>query len=103
MIVALEDAVYPAQTVPYTGTAGNTTGWPGGTGAIGVLIYTSTDAFVKVGEGAVATTSSTPIPAFVPIVFKVPQGTGTWRVSAIQNAAGGTVFAKPVYSTTPTS
>jgi hypothetical protein len=44
-----------------------------------------------------ATTADTPIPPFTPIPFKVPPGTGApWRVSAIQVATGGTVYAKPI-------
>jgi hypothetical protein len=52
---------------------------------------------VIVGEGVTATTSATPIPANTPIPFKVPQGGGgTWRVSAIQIATGGNLYAKPI-------
>ena len=43
------------------------------------------------------TTLGTPIPAFTPIPFTVPTGTGAlWRVSAIQISAGGTLYAKPM-------
>jgi hypothetical protein len=91
----LADANFAAQTASYTGTAGSTSGWPAG--PQGVLIWSSTDAYVRVGEGATATTADTPVPAATPILFHVPQGTGaTWRVSAIQVASGGTVYAKPV-------
>jgi hypothetical protein len=52
---------------------------------------------VLVGEGATATTSSTPIPANTPIPFYVPPGTGSpWRVSAIQVSSAGNVYAKPI-------
>ena len=91
----LADANYPAYTASYTGTAGSTTAWPAG--PQGVVIWSTTAAYVVVGEGATATTSSTPIPANTPIPFIVPQGTGApWRVSAIQIASGGTVYAKPI-------
>jgi hypothetical protein len=91
----LADANYPAYTASYTGTAGSTTAWP--SGPQGVVIWSTTAAYVVVGEGATATTSSTPIPANTPIPFIVPQGTGApWRVSAIQIASGGTVYAKPI-------
>ena len=91
----LADANYPAYTASYTGTAGSTTAWPAG--PQGVVIWSTTAAYVTVGEGVTATTSSTPIPANTPIPFIVPQGTGApWRVSAIQIASGGTVYAKPI-------
>ena len=91
----LADGNFPARTASYTGTAGSTTAWPAG--PQGVVIWSTTAAYVTVGEGVTATTSSTPIPANTPIPFIVPQGTGApWRVSAIQIASGGTVYAKPI-------
>ena len=91
----LNDAVFAAQSVAYTGTAGSTTGWPAG--PQGVVIWSTTAAYVRVGEGVTATTSDTPIPANTPIPFFVPGGTGApWRVSAIQVSSGGTVYAKPI-------
>ena len=86
---------YPAYTASYTGTAGSTTAW--NPGPEGVVVWSTTAAYVKVGEGAVATTSDTPIPANTPIPFVVPNGTGApWRVSAIQVSSGGSVYAKPI-------
>ena len=91
----MSDAAFAAQTTTYTGTAGSTTGWPAG--PQGVVVWCTTAAYVVVGEGVTATTSSTPIPANTPIPFKVPGGTGgVWRVSAIQVSAGGSVYAKPI-------
>lgn len=91
----LADGDFPARTASYTGTAGSTTAWPAG--PQGVVIWSTTAAYVTVGEGATATTSSTPIPANTPIPFIVPQGTGApWRVSAIQIGSAGTVYAKPI-------
>jgi hypothetical protein len=91
----LADANYPAYTASYTGTAGSTTAWPAG--PQGVVIWSTTAAYVVIGEGVTATTSSTPIPANTPIPFIVPQGTGApWRVSAIQIGSAGTVYAKPI-------
>ena len=85
----LSKADFPAQSVSYTGTAGSTTGW--NAGPEGVMVWSDQPCYVEVGEGAVATTASTPIP------FKVPTGTsGIWRVSAIQVSTGGTVYAKPM-------
>jgi hypothetical protein len=91
----LADGLFPAKTASFTGTAGSTDTWQAG--PQGVVIWTTTNAYVKVGEDVTATTADTPIPAGVPIAFKVPNGTGApWRVSAIQAVAGGTVYAKPI-------
>lgn len=91
----MADAVYPGRTVAYTGTAGSTATWQAG--PQGVVVWSSTPAYIAVGEGATATTASTPIPAFTPIPFIVPQGTGApWRVSAIRVGADGDVYAKPI-------
>ena len=91
----LNDTTFPALSVAYTGTAGSTATWQ--VGPQGVVIWSDQACYVTVGEGAVATTASTPIPANSPIPFKVPEGTGApWRVSAIQVSTGGTVYAKPV-------
>ena len=66
-------------------------------GPEGVVVWSTTAAYVRVGEGVTATTSDTPIPANTPIPFIVPEGTGApWRVSAIQVSTGGTVYAKPI-------
>jgi hypothetical protein len=52
---------------------------------------------VEIGPGAVATTASTPIPAFTPIPFYVIMGTGApFRVSAIRIADDGIVYCKPI-------
>jgi hypothetical protein len=91
----LNDAGFAAQSVAYTGTAGSVTGWAAG--PQGVLVWSTSDAYILVGEGVTATTSATPIPANTPVPFTVPQGTGApWRVSAIQISAGGTLYAKPI-------
>ena len=92
----MADANFPARTVTYTGTAGSTSTWPAG--PQGVVVWSDQACYVIVGEGVTATTSNgTPIPANTPIPFKVPGGTGApWRVSAIQVASGGAVYAKPI-------
>jgi hypothetical protein len=88
-------AQYPSYNVAYTGTAGSTTAW--NPGPEGVVVWSTTAAYIRVGEGVTATTADTPIPANTPIPFVVPPGTGApWRVSAIQVASGGTVYAKPI-------
>jgi hypothetical protein len=91
----MADAVYPGRTVSYTGTAGSTATWQAG--PQGVVVWATTPCYVLVGEGVTATTSSTPIPAFTPIPFIVPQGTGApWRVSAIRVSDDGAIYAKPI-------
>lgn len=86
---------YPAYSVAFTGTAGSTTAWP--SGPDGVVVWCTTDAYIRVGEGVTATTSDMPIPANTPIPFIVPDGTGApWRVSAIRVSADGTLYAKPI-------
>ena len=93
----MSDAVFAAQTVSYTGTAGAVTGWPAG--PEGVLVWCSTDAYIVVGNGVTATTANaTPLPAGTPVPFKVPLNLtgGSWRVSAIQVANAGTLYAKPI-------
>lgn len=91
----LNDSGFATQSVAYTGTAGSTTGW--NAGPQGVLVWSTTDAYIRVGEGVTATTSDTPLPAYTPVPITVPNGTGgVWRVSAVQISAGGTVYAKPI-------
>lgn len=93
----LNNTDFPGKSVAYTGTAGNTGTWPAG--PQGVMVWSDQSCYVDVGEGVVATTSSTPIPPFTPIPFKVPAGSGApFRVSAIRESTSGTVFAKPINS-----
>ena len=91
----LNDSGFATQSVAYTGTAGSVTGWPAG--PQGVLVWCTSDAYVRVGEGVTATTADTPLPANTPVPFTVPRGTGgVWRVSALQISSGGTLYAKPI-------
>ena len=93
----LSKADYPAKSVAYNDTAGNTATWVAG--PQGVVVWSDQACYIEVGEGAVATTASTPVPPFTPIPFKVPQGTGgLWRVSAIMVSAAGTIYCKPINS-----
>jgi len=86
---------FPGRTVAYTGTAGNTTEWS--PGPEGVVVWATTPCYVEVGVGAVATTASTPIPAYTPIPFYVTPGSGApWRVSAIEVADAGSSYCKPI-------
>lgn len=94
-LLPLDDASFGTKSVAYTGTAGSTGNFPAGAPA--VLVWATTDAYVKVGEAVTATSASMPIPAYTPVRIEVPQGAGAgWRVSAIQISAGGTVYAKPL-------
>ena len=91
----LNDAGFATQSVAYTGTAGSVTGW--NAGPQGVLVWSTTDAYIRVGEGVTATSADTPLPANTPVPIYVPGGTGAlWRVSAIQISSGGTLYAKPI-------
>lgn len=91
----LADTNFPAKSITYTGTAGVTGTWPAG--AQGVVVWSDQACYVLVGESVTATTSSTPVPPFTPIPFKVPFSvSGQWRVSAIQVSTGGTIYCKPI-------
>lgn len=91
----LIDAIYPARSVAYTGTAGSTSTWP--PGPEGVVVWSDQACYVVVGVGLTATTANgTPIPANTPIPFKVTTTGAPWRVSAIQVSTGGTVYCKPI-------
>lgn len=92
----MSKADYPSYSVAYTGTAGNTDAWA--PGPQGVLVWSDQACYIEVGVGAVATTASTPIPAFTPIPFvlDVSSSGAPWRVSAIRVSTDGTVFCKPI-------
>jgi len=76
-----------------SGTAANSSNQnPGPTS---IMVWGSADFYVEVGEGAVATAASTPVPAGTPFFLPIAQGTGApWRVSALQVSAAGTVYCK---------
>jgi len=64
-------------------------------GPTSVMIWGTNDFYVSVGEGAVATASSTPLPAGTPFFLPVLPGTGApWRVSVLQISTPGTVYVK---------
>ena len=92
----LADAEYPASSASSSGTAATVGTW--NPGPQGVLVWATQDVYITVGVGAVATTSSTPIPAYTPIPFFAPQtGSGApWSVSALQVSVAGTVYCKPI-------
>jgi len=92
----LADAEYPADSDSTSGTA--VTLGPWSPGPQGVMVWCTQDAYIAIGVDVVATTASTPIPAYTPIPFFAPQtGSGApWRVSALQVSTAGTVYAKPI-------
>ena len=81
-------AVYPQtnQSVAYTGTAGTITNT---VKSSVVRVLTTTVAFVKIGVSPTATTSDVYMPAGVVEYFRCVPGD---KVSAIQSAAGGTLY-----------
>lgn len=91
----LADNNFPADSDNTSGSAVTLGPWP--PGPQGVLVWCTEAAYITVGEGVTATTSSTPIPALTPIPFTVPTTiTGQWRVSALQISTAGIVYAKPI-------
>ena len=96
LLKPLSKADYPAYSVAYTGTAGNTTAWV--QGPQGVVVWSDQACYVEVGVGAVATSASTPIPPFTPIPFAVPLDSSgaPWRVSALRVSTDGTIYCKPI-------
>lgn len=56
LLNTLSAAGFPSKSVAYTSTAGSTDAWPAG--AQGVMVWSDQPCYVEVGEGAVATTSS---------------------------------------------
>ena len=96
LLVPLNDPQYAAKSVAYTGTAGSTTPWP--SGPQGVLVWCTTDAYIRVYSGAAvaATVADTPLPANTPVPFKIRNADSPWGVSAVQISAGGTMYAKPL-------
>jgi hypothetical protein len=91
--VLREPSPLTGYSVAYTSTAGTTSNFMPGPSS--VMVWSTTDSYIKVGEGVTATTEDTPVPAYTPMFLPVPQGTGApWRVSAIQISSGGNVYAK---------
>ncbi len=92
----LADAEYPASSISSGSSAATVGTWK--PGPQGVLVWATQDVYVAVGVDAVATTASTPIPAYTPIPFFAPQtGSGApWVVSVLQISAAGVAYAKPI-------
>lgn len=91
----LADNNFPADSDNTSGSAVTLGPWP--PGAQGVMVWCTEAAYITVGEGVTATSSSTPIPALTPIPFTVSNTvTAPWRVSALQVSTAGIVYAKPI-------
>ena len=92
--VLREPVVTDGFTVSSGSSAANSAAQPPGPTAI--MLWGTADFYVAVGESAIATTGSTPIPAGVPFFLPILPGTGAaWRVSALQISSAGTVYCKP--------
>lgn len=87
------------QSVAYTGTAGTITN-PLPTDCTAVWVWTTSDAYIKVGSSPTATSTDFPLMAYVPVVIPVHttslQSANGVKVSAIQISAGGTLYACPI-------
>lgn len=96
IIAPFNDSGSPARSVAYTNVSGQVAAWDAGR-ADAVLVWTTTDAHVRVGFDATATTEDIPLPAYVVAVIRVPaEGKLTFRASAVRMSANGTLHAKPV-------
>ena len=86
----------PGQVVAYTGTAGTiANALP--PNAEFVWVFVTSIAHVKVSKGgASATTADLPLPASYPVKIPLPGNDGTYKVSAIQSAAGGNLHVSPI-------
>lgn len=86
----------PGQVVAYTGTHGAIANALPANASF-VWVFTTSIAHVKVAKGSpAATTVDFPIPASYPVKIPLPGNDGTYKVSAIQSAAGGNLHVCPV-------
>ena len=91
--VLREPVVSAGFNVASSGTAANSANQNPGPTCI--MVWGTADVYVEVGEGAVATAGSTPIPGGTPFFLPILPGTGApWRVSVLQISAAGTVYCK---------
>lgn len=87
------------QNVAYTGTAGTiSNALP--IDCTAVWVWTTTDAYIRIGASPTAVTTDFPLPAMTPMVFPVSprdaQSSNGCKVSAVQIASGGTLYVCPV-------
>lgn len=93
----MSKADFPAYTATAGASAGPTTAWTAG--PQGVMVWADVPCYVEVGVGAVATTASTPIPAYTPIPFVLQLSTSgaPWRVSVLRiGSTDGIAYCKPI-------
>lgn len=76
-------------SVAYTGTAGVSAALPAGV----YRIWASTDAYVDVGASASAVATDMPITAETAEYIRIRP---SYKISAIQQASGGTLFITPI-------
>ena len=95
-ITPCNDAKFAAQTISYTDSAvALTTSYMRGPQCVHVV--STTDCYVRVGEGVTATSGDIMVSAGVPYVIAVQNPTGgLWTVSAIRVATSGTLYVKPL-------
>jgi hypothetical protein len=80
-------------SVSYTGTAGvSSAAIP--TPSNCVMVWCSTDAYIKVGPGSTlaATAADTPLPALTPIFLPITDESGPNYISAIRISSSGTMY-----------
>lgn len=87
------------QNVSYTGTAGTiSNALPIDTTA--VWVWTTSDAYIRIGQSPTAVTTDFPIPAMTPMVFPVSgfdtQSANGAKVSALRITADGTMYVCPI-------
>ena len=87
------------QSVAYTGTAGTiSSALPNDCTA--VWVWTTTDAYIRIGQSPTAVTTDFPMPAMTPMVFPVShidaQSVNGAKVSAIRISSDGTLYVCPV-------
>ena len=87
------------QSVAYTGTAGTiSNALPNDCTA--VWVWTTTDAYIRIGQSPTAVTTDIALPAYTPMVFPVSyidaQSANGCKVSAVQISSAGTLYACPV-------
>lgn len=90
--VALKPVYGSGASFAYTGTAGNSSAITAV--CTRILLWSTTDCYVKVGITATATSADLPLPAFTPI--ELPLTDEGSRVSALQVSAGGTLYFIPL-------
>lgn len=86
----------PGQLIAYTGTATVIANALPPNAAF-VWVFCTSIAHVKVSKGGtLATVADFPIPASWPVKIPLDGNDGTYKVSAIQSAAGGNLHCCPV-------